>query len=263
MKKMTTKRRYSLLALVLGLLAVCVVSSVSAEDAEALAAALSKIRIETEALSQDVDARRDDMKNRLHQVAAQKAELEMELAREEMRLKQLRVEKAERIAAVSDDTNRDALLEPVVMRSVDTVKAAVEKGLPFKKEERVDELEKIRAKRNDGLLSSADAVARLWDRVEDELRLAKENGIYRQTVTVNGEEMLVDVARIGMVMLFYKTKDGRVGKAVERDGEWRYEPIERPEDVGRVELLFDSFKKQIRTGFFELPDALPQKGDAP
>ena len=232
-------------------------ASVQAEDAEALAKALSKLRIETEALSQDVEGRRDEMKNRLRAVAAQKAELEMELAREEMRLKQLRMEKAERVAKTADDTNRDALLEPVVMRSIDILKTAAEGGLPFKVEERVDELEKLRRKKTEGLLTSADAVARLWDRVEDELRLAGENGIYRQTVTVDGEEMLVDVARIGMVMLFYKTKDGRVGKAVKENGAWNFEPLTSPEDKQRVELLFDSFKKQIRTGFFELPEALP------
>lgn len=261
MKNMTTRR--ILIGLAAILLPVVAVSSAGAEDAEALAAALSKIRIETEALSQDVDSRREEMKNRLRQVAAQKAELEMELAREEMRLKQLRVEKAERVSEAADDTNRNALLEPVVMRSIDILKSVVATALPFKREERLEELDKIRQQRMDGLLSSADATARLWDRVEDELRLAGENGIYRQTVTVDGKEMLVDVARIGMVMLFYKTKDGRVGKAVRQGDSWTYAAIKDLEDKKKVEFLFDAFKKQIRTGFFELPEALRAAGEAP
>ncbi len=230
---------------------------VYSDDGESLAAALSKIRIEVEALSHDVESKKDEVKNRLRAISAQKAELEMELVREEMRLKQLKLEKADRTARLADDKNRDGLLEPVVVRSVEVIKKVISKGLPFKKEERLEELDKILERRATGLISSADAAARLWDRVEDELRLSGEMGIYKQTVTVDGKEMLVDVARIGMIMLYYRTKDGSSGRAVYDSGEWKYESLTDPKNSKRIDMLFDSFRKQIRSGFFELPAALP------
>jgi hypothetical protein len=58
-------------------------------------------------------------------------------------------------------------------------------------------------------------------------------------------------------MIFNKTKDGQVGKAEKKNGRWFWTPLHDPEDRKRVFVLFDSFKKQIRTGFFVLPEALP------
>ena len=68
------------------------------------------------------------------------------------------------------------------------------------------------------------------------------------------------MARVGMVMIFYKTKDGRVGKAEWKNDRWVWTPLHDPDDRKRVFTLFDSFKKQIRTGFFELPRALSAPG---
>lgn len=248
-----------------GLLAAAVLGGaalqgVNAQDASDLARALAKIRQEVEVLSSDVEAKRDDLKNQLRSLASQKQELEIDREREEMRLRQLRAAKAKRIEEMVDDSSRDELLEPVVMRSADIIENHIESGLPFKTDERVEEIKKIKRKRKEGLLKSADSVARLWDRVEDELRLSGENGIYRQVITIGNEEMLVDVARIGMVMIFYKTKDGQVGKAEKKNEKWEWTPLYDPEDRKRVYVLFDSFKKQIRTGFFVLPRALPEKG---
>ena len=231
-----------------------------AEDASELAKRLAEIRGEVEALSNEVGDRRETIKAELRFLATQKQELEMEREREEMRLKELQAAKAKRVAQVVDDTNRDELLEPVMMRSADMITASIAKGLPFKKEERIQEIENLKRKRREKLIHSADAVARLWDRVEDEFRLASENGIYRQVVVVNGEEMLVDVARVGMVMLYYKTKDGDVGRAEKQDEGWTFVAITDPEDKKRVLGLFDAFKKQIRTGFFVLPTQLPMQG---
>lgn len=240
---------------------ICAAYPAFADSLDELAKRLAEIRQEVEALSNDITAAREDAKAELRSLAAQKQELQMEREREEMRLKQLQAAKAKRVAEVVDDSNRDELLEPVVLRSADAVAAAISASLPFKKEERLLEIDKLKRKRTEGLIRSADAAARLWDRVEDELRLAGENGIYRQVVKVGSEEMLVDVARVGMVMLFYKTKDGDVGRAEKQGNAWRFVPLSDPEDKKRVLELFDSFKKQIRTGFFILPATLSEYGD--
>jgi hypothetical protein len=62
-----------------------------------------------------------------------------------------------------------------------------------------------------------------------------------------------------MVMLFFKTGDGRVGHAVREGSTWTARTLQDAEDRKRVLHLFDSFKKQIRTGYFEIPNALPER----
>src|SRR5690606_8599847 len=49
-----------------------------------------------------------------------------------------------------------------------------------------------------------------------------------------------------------------------KDG-WAFESIGEPEQQKLILQLFDSFKKQIRVGHFQLPASLdsPQKGSAP
>jgi hypothetical protein len=58
-------------------------------------------------------------------------------------------------------------------------------------------------------------------------------------------------------MLFFRTSAGRYGFAEHgRSGDWEFRLIDNPRDQSRVGQLFESFAKQIRTGWFELPNPL-------
>ena len=80
----------------------------------------------------------------------------------------------------------------------------------------------------------------------------------RQTLTLEGGEVLVDVARLGMVGMFFVAGDGRTGQAVRQGDTWTWTVHTDPEDTARVLELVDNLKKQVRVGFFELPWALPE-----
>jgi hypothetical protein len=94
---------------------------------------------------------------------------------------------------------------------------------------------------------------RLWSFIADEMRLAEETGLYRQSVTIDGSEKLVDVARLGMMHLYFRTDDGRAGYAVRQDGNWQYRYADGG-DKDRINNLLSSLRKQVRTGYFELPN---------
>ena len=145
----------------------------------------------------------------------------------------------------------------IVKSSIASVRRSIESGLPFKTGERLAALAKIEEQLDQGLSSPEKATARLWAMIEDELRLTRENGLYRQTVKIDGEESLVEVARLGMVAMYFRTNDGRVGKTLRSDNGWTYELIKDEVKEEQVEMLFDAFKKQIRAGYFELPNPLP------
>ena len=65
---------------------------------------------------------------------------------------------------------------------------------------------------------------------------------------------LADVAKLGMVLLYFKTFDGQVGKAIQTEQGWEYKIVSEREDRKRILCLFDSMEKHIREGYFELPN---------
>ena len=72
-----------------------------------------------------------------------------------------------------------------------------------------------------------------------------------------GENVLVDIAKLGTVFLFFQARDSRFGMAKRlSDGGWKYETVDDTNDIERIKNLFDSLKKQIRQGYFELPNPL-------
>jgi hypothetical protein len=244
-------------AVVLAVLALLLTPPAGADDAGDLASQLSTLRGEVEALSNELDLAKEDHKSRMRSLASQKAELEMDIQREELRLKQLKSSQRKQAERVSENEDRKVALRPAVEQAMDLLRAAVERGLPFKREERLAEIDDLGRQLDDGTLSVPVVLSRLWSKVEDELRLARENGLYKQIVVVDGEEMLTDVARVGMVMLFFRTRDGEYGRAVRGPEGWSYEVYSEQEDHEMVAALFEAFKKHIRVGYFELPACLP------
>lgn len=231
---------------------------VLADDVSQLAARLATLRGDVEQLAQQLNAKSQDQKNALQSLARQSSDLELEVQREQMRVQRLNSVISKRRAEIKAEKAKGDRLVPVFEESIGKVRGYVEASMPFRKEERLAGLDKIAEQYKAGLLTPARALQRLWSFVEDEFRMTRESGLYKQTVTVDGRDTLAEVIRVGMVMLFYKTDDDQLGKLSRTDGAWVYESILDPEDQKQVMDLFTSFKKQIRVGYFELPYGLTQ-----
>jgi hypothetical protein len=242
---------------------ICLASAAPAlaDPAMDFAQRLSTLRGDVEALSAKLSSLTADNRDELRSLARQKADLELELKKEDVRVAKLQAAVAQKRAAIQEDKGRDAEITPLFVRNVEQVRKHVAASLPFRTEERLGELDKLEEQLRTGLLSPPRALSRLWTFVEDEFRLTRENGLYQQTVNVEGQEHLADVVRIGSVALFFKTSDGSVGHAVRsEDGRYKYEVVSDAEGKKQVLTLFDNFRKQIRAGYFELPNALALSG---
>lgn len=219
-----------------------------------LAQELIRLRNDVEALHSELESKRERYRIELRSLATQKAELEASKRREELSIQQLEETLAEtrevaRQAGVAGET-----LQPALVESISALQRHIDAGIPFKPEERTASLEDLRRRLHSGAVTPQRAVNRLWSFFEDELRLTRENGIYSQVVNLNGKEVLVDVARLGTVFMYFRTRDERFGMAVETPQGWRFERVSDSEDARRIENLFDSLSKQIRTGYFTLPN---------
>jgi hypothetical protein len=231
-----------------------------ADSVTELAGRLAALRGQVESLSTEVAQKESDLRDELRALARQKADLELEAQKEQTRLQKTRLVIDQKRRVIEAEKSADQTLVPVFERALAQAREHVRRSLPFRTNERLAELQKIEDQYKSGLLTPQRALSRLWAFIEDEFRLTRESGIYRQTISVDGQDQLADVVRVGSVMLYFQASDGVVGHAERSDAGWHYVSLSDPEAKRQVEQLFESLKKQIRVGFFELPNALPPVG---
>lgn len=247
----------------IAMLAMLVVAPAAGHETDAgaveqYAENLADLRTEVESLSGEVELVKDDLRGRLRALETQKTDLEAQIRREEIRLAQLdRAVSEQRDLAARTNADGEVLM-PVLKTSLAMLRESIGRGLPYHTTDRLAEVEKLENQLAQGTLRPQRATSRLWQFVEDELRLTRENALDRQVIELDDEEVLVDVARVGMVALFFRTSDGRFGRAVRSGDGWTWQVESSGAASDRIENLFDSLEKQIRVGWFEVPDAFPE-----
>lgn len=233
------------------------------EKMKNMAEELVKIRTEVDRLSSELNLKKTEMKNDLCSLAEQKIGLERQIKSEELKVADLdkKIEKQKKEIERKESAGKR--LKSNVLKQIEKVRAHVKETLPFKREERLYELEKMQKDVEDEKVEADRVLARLWSMCEDEIRLTRESGLYDQSVTINGKEYKADVVRLGMILLYFRTIDETdFGYAVKDDQGWTYRvfPEDDKENIERVRYIFDCFKKHIQDGFYELPNPYAVKG---
>jgi hypothetical protein len=229
-------------------------SARAADPSDTRAAELASLRREVETLSSDLVLEKEDLRNRLKAIEAQKLEVEVQIRREELRLAQLQGEATARRTELEAHATGGSTLGPALLSAIAEIRASVEQGLPYHRPERLSELDTLRDQLEGGLVTPESGVARLWAFTEDELRLARENGLDRQIVPLAEGEVLADVARIGMVGLYFRTDGGLVGGAVRDDRGWSWVVYQDRDTQLAVLELLEKMQHGVRNGAFTLPN---------
>lgn len=225
--------------------------------ADALAQGLIRLRGEVEQLNGELELLREEQRTTLAALNAQRAELSGSAERQQLAAREARQKLETQQAASTEAGVAGDALKPLLLEASAALATQVRSGLPFKVEERLGELEQFRTQLENGSLPPQRAVNRLWAFYEDEFRLTRENGLHAQTIALGNERVLADVAKLGVMALYFQTKDGRVGQAQwQKAGEWRFVATEDEARKAQIAALFDSLRKQIRQGYFELPLAM-------
>jgi len=224
------------------------------DDLDALAEELVRLRGEVESLNTELNSAQEQHRARMNSLAAQKGDLEATRRREDLRIRQLEEDLADNRARAEQAGIAGETLVPVAEQAIAELRAHIQGGFPFKVDDRLAALDEIANQLESGSLAPPRVINRLWSFYEDELRLTRENALYAQIIPLDGERVLADVAKLGTVAMYFTTRDGRVGQAVLQNDAWRFVELESRDDRQRVEDLFDSLTKQIRTGYFELPN---------
>ena len=228
---------------------------------KSLATELARLRTEVESLASTIELEKEETRTSLRTLATQKAEIESDKRRSALRLSELKRLEAKMNEEDAMRLAREAQITPGVKGLFQPLSDEIKSGIPFRTAERIKSLENIEIQLNEGALTPGGALARVWAHVEDELRLAKESGLYKQVIEVDGKSILSDITRVGMMMLFFQTPNGTAGRAVKNGKDWTYltwdsQTTDGQTEIVRVKSFQDAMLKQIRTGSFVLPAAL-------
>ena len=249
----------------IGLSAAGVVQAQSTEaDEQALnnlAQELVVLRSQIETLNAELTDLTEQHRANMNSLAAQKGELEASKRREDLRIEELEKDLASNRERAEQAGLANEALIPVANDAISALKEHIGSGFPFKRTERMAAIDEIEDQLNTEALSPARVVNRLWRFYEDELRLARENGLYSQTIELDGEPVLADVAKLGVMAMYFTTPDGRMGHAAHSDDGWRFVEATGGGERQQIQSLFDALEKQIRTGLFELPNGTVQLGE--
>ena len=237
----------------------------SSASAASLPEQVSAARAEVEALAERLENQRRSSATELSSLRAERAELRRQVRLEKIRrdtLEQLRADRSKRVDA--QEGRIRSLLKPV-QSSIASAKAYVSATLPFKQEERMRRLQGIESSLAVTHPDPATALTQLWRFVEEEEALAREIGLSRQAVTLDGKRFLASVARIGMALMYFRLPDGKVGWVHRSKKGWTFSKLETKEERATVNQLFDDFEKNRMLGgkrlliSSELPDAQKER----
>jgi chromosome segregation ATPase len=230
-----------------------------ADDAEMIQSIMA-LRADVEALYTKIDENKERYKAQMKSLSLQIADSEAQINRinTSIKLADQELQKIQdKIAGTS--TGNDEL-KPVLTEAFAMLERSIRAGLPFKVPERLAALEKIKSDHAQKMITDERALARLWASYEDNIRLTSEIGLFKQKITIDGEGVLAQVAKIGSVMLFFATPDDRVGYVVKDGNGYTYQTAKDKEKRESILALFDALTKQIRTGYFRIPNALVLTG---
>lgn len=221
---------------------------------------IMELRSQVEALYTQIDDNKEAYRAQMKSYALQASDNEAQINRQETSLKltQQNIEKTEKKLEVLGSATVD--LKPVVTDALDALEQEIKAGIPFKVEERIAGLHQIKDDLKNGNISQEKALALTWASYDDALRLTKEIGQFKQEITLDGKATMAKIAKVGSVMMFFATPDDRIGY-VKQEGD-TYSYIVATDSIERDQIidLFDALQKQIRTGYFTLPNALLLRG---
>lgn len=220
---------------------------------------IMELRSDVESLYTKIDDSKEAYKSQMKSYALQISDNEAQINRQETSLKLTKqnLEKAENKLASMGSATED--LTPIVNEALTSLEKEIKAGIPFKVEERVAALHQIKNDLKNGNITQEKALALTWASYDDALRLTKEIGQFKQEITLDGKETIAKIAKVGSVMMFFATPDEKVGYVKQDAGKYTY-VVASGDEHDQIVDLFDALQKQIRTGYFTLPNALLLRG---
>lgn len=234
--------------------------SLSANTSEKLVNSIISLRGDVEGLYTDIKENKQRYNSEMKSLSMQITDSQAQINRETTSIKLANTELNKIKTKIKETSSGNAEIKPLVLNALDLLEKSINEGIPFMVDARVAALHKIKSDLNEGLITNEKALSLTWASYDDTIRVTKEIGLFKQKIDFKGKKVLARVAKLGSVAMFFSTPSNEVGFVVKDGDTYNYKHITNPEDIKKIVALFDALQKQIRTGFFELPNALVLQG---
>jgi hypothetical protein len=250
---MFTKHKKSLVSLTL---ATFLSTSLCASSDEDMVKSIMKLRGDVESLYTQIDENKEAYKAQMKSLALQSADTDAQINRKSTSIKLAELELQKVKLKIANTSTESFELKPLINEVYTKLERSIKEGIPFKIEQRLSAIKKIQNDLDENTITQERALALLWASYDDNIRLTKEIGLFKQHITLENNKILAKVAKLGSVMMFFEAPDSRVGYVTKADGSYSYKVVNNEEDVKQIKTLFDALHKQIRTGYFTIPNAI-------
>lgn len=214
---------------------------------------IASLRIEVESLNKEVEEARNSGTRELKGLSIQNAEVEATIRKEELTNKSLRDKLSELKLKLKKNDRGIAELRPIVVSGINKLSSYVSGAIPYKSTARLQNLSDLKRELENGEISSHLALSRLWSAYEDEDRLLRSSHLSRESIVLDGESYLADVAHVGSLVEMFSLEDGTYGITTKRDGVWTNQLLKNADEVNAAKNLFEGLKKQIKVAQYKLP----------
>jgi len=234
--------------------------SLSANNSENLVNSIIELRGNVESLYTDIKENKQRYNSEMKSLSMQITDSEAQINRESTSIKLAHTELAKIKTKIQETSSGNSEIKPLVLNALDLLEKSIKDGIPFMVDARVANLHKIKADLNEGLITNEKALSLTWASYDDTIRVTKEIGLFKQQIDFQDKKVLAKIAKLGSVAMFFSTPSNEVGFVTKNGDKYDYKHITNPEDIKKIVALFDALQKQIRTGFFPLPNALVLQG---
>lgn len=231
-------------------------STLSAQSSDEMVQSIMKLRSEVESLYTKIDENKENYKSQMKSLSVQSSDYKAQLNRQITSKKLAQLELSKVKSNITAASGKNVELTPLLENGMALLKESIRKGIPFKVEERIAGVDKIKQQLDEGIITQEKALSLLWAGFDDNLRMTKEIGLFKQEIVLDNQKVLCEIGKIGTVMMFFATPDKRLGYVVKEGNGYSYKVAQDDKDKEEIAALFNALKLQIRTGYFQLPNAL-------
>jgi hypothetical protein len=126
-------------------------------------------------------------------------------------------------------------IPPLAQRMLAGLEKYIELDTPFHIEERRQRLDLVRASLSNPKVTASEQVRQILEAYNIEAEYGRKLDAYDETIVIDGQEMVVNILRVGRLGMFFQTKDER---------QTGYYDIE----TGTWETLSGGYRVQVRDG---------------
>ncbi len=231
---------------------IFILSFCFADVATDLSQQLIPLRSRMEKQAQELESTQQAYDQQIQALQAQALELNQNLAKEKLKSKIL-YEKTKRIVSFTNQgpkgSNED---QKFVSLWIGDLKTWVDESLPFQRQLRFAKLEELQAR----LIKKEPLeplVWDLWNFTSQELKNTKGFSNEVTEITLDGKLVTAEVAKLGMVHMYFKTTDQTTGYSQKSKQGWIFKIAQNDSEKKAIDHVLSSSRMKIFKNVYELP----------